>query len=224
MKRAASPLEARLGHRFANQGLLDLALTPPSAGLPKHNQRLEFLGDALLNAAVTVLIHREKAGWNEGAMSKLRATLVSTASLARWADDLQLALVSGPKSPRAAASPKGRADAVEALVAAVHLDAAKEGFSSVLALCEARFGEVIRAAQPEDWKRLDAKTVLQERAAFLGLEPPAYHLDAQTGPDHAPVFHVEAAVGSHRAGGTAGSRKAAEALAARALLDLIGGG
>jgi ribonuclease-3 len=224
MKRAPSPLEARLGHRFADPGLLQLALTPPSAGLPQHHQRLEFLGDALLNAAVTILIHREKPGWSEGLMSKLRATLVSTASLARWADDLQLALATGPQSPRGATSPKGRADAVEALVAAVHEDAGREGFSAVLALCEARFGEAVRAAQPEDWKRLDAKTVLQERAAALGLAAPAYHLAAQTGPDHAPLFRVEAVVGDHRAHGTAGSRKAAEAQAARSLLDRIGGG
>jgi len=224
MTRAPSPLEARLGHRFADPDLLQLALTPPSAGLPQHHQRLEFLGDALLNAAVTVLIHREKPGWNEGAMSKLRATLVSTASLARWADALELVLVAGPKSPRAAASPKGRADAVEALVAAVHEDAGQRGFDAVLVLCEARFGETVRVAQPEDWKRLDAKTVLQERAAALGLDAPAYRLEAQTGPDHAPVFRVEAVVGEHHAEGTAGSRKAAEALAARALLDRIGGG
>jgi ribonuclease-3 len=207
MKRAGSPLEARLGHRFADPGLLALALTPPAAGLPQHHQRLEFLGDALLNAAVTILIHREKPDWSEGLMSKLRATLVNTASLARWADDLELVLAKGPKSPRAAASPKGRADAVEALVAAVHEDAGRAGFGAVLALCEARFGAAIRAAQPEDWKRQDAKTVLQERAAALGLAAPAYRLEAQTGPDHAPEFRVEAVVGEHRA-----------------LLDRIGGG
>ncbi len=222
MKKPGVDLETRLGHRFRDPALLAQALTPPSSGLQPHNQRLEFLGDALLNAAVALLIHRLKPDWAEGAMSKLRGTLVCTEALDAWGRDLGLVLREGPRSPRQAAGPKARADGVEALLAAVHEDCGDPGFEAVVRLCEARFARAIQEARPDDWKLRDAKTALQERAAALGLPPPSYRLQARSGPDHAPRFSVLVASGEHEAGGDGASLKAAEAAAARSLLGLIG--
>ena len=222
MKKASDDLEAALGHRFQDRALLAQALTPPSSGLHPHNQRLEFLGDALLNAAVALLIHRQKPDWAEGAMSKLRGTLVCTEALEAWGRDLNLVLRSGPRSPRRAAGPKALADGVEALLAAVHEDAGASGFEAVLRLCEARFLRAVQAARPDDWKLRDAKTALQERAAALGLPPPNYRLQARSGPDHAPRVSIVVEAGEHRAAGDGTSLKAAEAAAARSLLGLIG--
>lgn len=219
MGEASGGLESRLGYRFRNRDLLVQALTPPSSGLAPNNQRLEFVGDALLNAAVALLVHREKPDWNEGHMSKLRAALVSTASLADWAGALGLGLVSGPRSPRGEPGPKALADAVEALLAAVLEDAGDKGFAAVQRLCETRFLEAVRRAETEDWRRLDAKTALQEKAASLGLEAPCYRLLDQAGPGHAPTFTVEVRVGTLAATGRGTTRKAAEGAAARTLLQ-----
>jgi ribonuclease-3 len=221
MGQGGRDLESRLGYRFRDPGLLAQALTPPSSGLAPNNQRLEFLGDALLNAAVARILHREKPHWHEGHLSKLRASLVSTASLVAWAGALGLELVTGPRSPRGAPGGKALADAVEALLAAVMEDAGAGGFDAVERICEARFVEPIRRAEPEDWRRRDAKTALQEKAAAQGLPAPRYRLLEQSGPGHAPIFSVEAEVGDYAAQGRGPSRKAAEGEAARMLLDLL---
>ena len=84
----ADPLEARLGYHFRDPLLRTQALTPPSAGLPEDNQRLEFLGDSVLHLCATLLVYREHPGWAEGALSKLRGMLVCTDALHAWALDL----------------------------------------------------------------------------------------------------------------------------------------
>jgi len=218
----ATDLAARLGYRFKDHALLAQALTPPSSGLPRDNQRLAFLGNDLLKAAPALLIHREKPAWDEGDMSKLRGMLVCTRALEAWAKDIGLGLVPGPRSPKLAASPKTMADAMEALLAAVYEDSGPGGFQAVLDICEARFLATIQGARPGDWKRQDAKTALQERAAVLGFPAPHYNLVERSGPDHAPRFQVEATVGDLRASGLGTSRKAAEVEAARALMARIG--
>lgn len=216
-------LEARLGYRFRDPRHLLRALTPPSSGLADHNQRMEFLGDALLNAAVARLVFEARGDWDEGAMSKLRASLVSTSSLAAWADDLGLELHRGPRSPKAPPGGKARADAVEALLCAVHLDAGARGFEAVLEICRGRFLAAIRSADARDWRMLDAKTALQEQAAAQGLPAPDYRLTGQEGPDHAPSFEAEVRLGSRLARGEGRTRKAAEAEAARRMLEDLGG-
>lgn len=216
-------LETRLGYRFRNRNSLGQALTPASSGLADHNQRMEFLGDALLNAAVARLIFEARPDWDEGGMSKLRASLVSTASLAAWAEDLGLALRRGPRSPKAPPGEKARVDALEAVLCAVHLDAGARGFEAVLEVCRARFQAAILGADPRDWRRLDAKTALQEQAAAQGFPPPDYRLASQSGPDHAPSFVAEVRLGPHRSQGQGKSRKAAEAEAARRMLEALGG-
>ena len=217
-------LEIQLGHRLSDKTLLDLALTPPSSGLAAHNQRLEFLGDALLNAAIAVLLHRERPTWPEGDLSKLRGMLVRREALLEWSQELGLELRSGPRSPKAAAQ-AGRenalADAMEAVLGALFLDAQAAGgepFQAVLSAVERRFLPTIRAARPGAWETQDSKTTLQERAAGRGWKPPVYALLQRSGPDHAPRFKVRAEVGTLEAEAEAGTIKGAETEAARILL------
>lgn len=216
-------LEVRLGHVFRDPALLKEALTHASSGRGRDNQRLEFLGDALLNFCVALAIHRERPDWEEGPMSKLRGVLVCTEALHAWALDLgvdRLLSVSG----RGTLGPKPLADAVEALLAAVFLDvqaAGGDGTARVQALIEARHLAAIRTADPGLWARRDAKTTLQETAARMGLPAPDYTLLGQSGPGHAPRFSVRASAGSHTAEAEGGTRKKAETEAARRLLDLL---
>lgn len=220
-------LEARLHHRFANRALLIEALTHASAK-GRDNQRLEFLGDALLNYTVALLLHRERPDWQEGPMSKLRGVLVRTESLHAWALDLGLDHALRSVHPRKSPpmGPKPLADALEALLAAIHLDALGQGLDGhtpILNLVSARFLEAIRQAQPEGWTRADPKTHLQETAARLGLPAPAYLQLEQSGPGHAPRFTVEVVVGDHKAQAQGTTRKRAEAEAARQLLPGLQG-
>lgn len=219
-------LEARLGHRFADRDLLLEALTHRSAGRGRDNQRLEFLGDALLNFAVALLLHRERPDWQEGPMSKLRGVLVRTESLHHWALDLGLDRALRAAHPRKAPpmGAKPLADALEALLAALFLDAQAsggEGSSVVQAAVEARFLASVREAEPEGWTRFDPKTALQEAAARLGLPAPVYAPLAQSGPGHAPRFTVRVTVGEVQAEATGPTRKGAEGEAAARLLDRL---
>ncbi|HJU84769.1 MAG TPA: ribonuclease III domain-containing protein [Holophagaceae bacterium] len=216
-------LEGRLGYSFRDRALLEEALTHASrhaSGGGRDNQRLEFLGDALLNLCAAHLIHRDQPAWDEGPMSKLRGLLVCTDSLVAWAEDLGLELRHGAGRGRAPGA-KPLADAVEALLAAVFLDAGGPeggGLSAVLALVEARFSATIRSAELGMWEQRDAKTTLQERAAKAGLPAPAYTLVGQHGPAHAPRFTVRVRAGAREAEAEAGTRKGAETQAARTLL------
>ncbi|HET6330731.1 MAG TPA: ribonuclease III [Holophagaceae bacterium] len=213
-------LQAALGHAFRNTALLDEALTHASSG-GRDNQRLEFLGDALLNAAAAALIHRLRPDWEEGAMSKLRNLLVRTETLAEWASDLGVELKQSMGKTKARMGAKPMADALEALLGAVYLDGGKEGFAAVAALVESRFRRSIREAHEGLWAQADPKTTLQERAASLGLPKPVYTLLSQDGPDHAPRFRVQVAVGLKTSEAEGGSRKGAEVEAARHLLEQL---
>lgn len=221
-------LEARLGFRFSDRALLQESLTHTSAAKARDNQRLEFLGDALLNFSVALLLHRERPDWQEGSMSKFRGVLVRTDSLHQWALDLGLDRALTATHPKKAPpmGPKPLADALEALLAAIYLDAqasGRDGAAAAMAVVEARFLEPIRSARPEAWTHLDPKTTLQEAAARLGLSAPVYTLVSQSGPGHAPLFTVQVTVGGHAAEAKGPSRKRAEGDAARQLLDLLTG-
>ena len=214
-------LEARLAYTFRNAALLEEALSHASAGRSRDNQRLEFLGDALLNFCVALAIHRERPDWQEGPMSKLRGVLVCTDALHQWALELALPGLLHTAS-RAPMGPKPLADAVEALLAAVFLDAQAaggDGVARVQALVEARHLAAIRSADAGLWTRRDTKTTLQETAARKGLPPPVYTLLEQAGPDHAPRFRVRVDTNGHAAEAVGATRKKAEADAARKLLE-----
>ncbi len=221
---ARAALEGRLGYAFRDGGLLEEALTHASTGRGRDNQRLEFLGDALLNFCVARAIHRERPDWQEGPMSKLRGVLVCTEALHGWAVDLGLPGLLGTGG-RVPLGPKPLADAMEAVLAAVFLDAeaaGADGTGRVQALVETRHLEAIRTADARLWTRRDAKTTLQETAVRLGWPAPAYTLVARSGPDHAPRFQVRVAAGDRTAEAEASTRKQAETDAARRLLDALG--
>ena len=218
-------LEAMLGYRFRDRTLLETALTPPSAGTVPDNQRMEFLGDAILQLAVSELIFREKPDWDEGAMSKLRGMLVCTETLCGWSEAVGVELRTGPRSgKKAAGAPprKPRADAMEALIAAVYLDAGDQAAAVVSRIVSTRFLDDIRKAGLGVWETRDSKTTLQERAAARSLPMPVYELRERSGPDHAPRFVVEVRVGELRATGQAGTLKGAQMVAARELLAALG--
>ncbi|MCE1228664.1 MAG: ribonuclease III [Firmicutes bacterium] len=217
-------LETRLGYQFQDRRWLEQALTHPSSGIHPDNQRLEYLGDALFGAALSTLLFEEKPDWPEGSLTKLRHFLVSTESLHQWARDLELRLKLPGKSDPShlkTAFRKPLADAVEALLAAVYLDAGSEGFAEVRRLVANRFREKVRETGLDAWQQHDTKTTLQERAASLGLPAPAYELRERRGPDHAPHFVVQVRVGPHQAEASARTLKQAQIEAARQVLPKL---
>jgi ribonuclease-3 len=219
-----SGLEKLLGYRFRDADLLALALTPPSAGLPRDNQRLEFLGDAVLQLCATRMVYDAHGDWREGDLSKLRERAVSTGALQAWAGELGVELARGPRSPAARPSRKELADAVEALLAAVALDAeaaGEDGLTAVSKIVQARFGGMVANAGPDDWESSNAKTALQERAAALGLGPPEYELLKREGPEHAPAFTCRVRLGELEATAEGTTLKRAHKEAARKLLGLL---
>jgi ribonuclease-3 len=219
----ATKLEKLLGHRFSDAELLQRALTPPAAGLGFDNQRLEFLGDSVLQLCSARLVYDSHDDWQEGALSKLRGRIVSTDALSAWAADLGVELARGPRSPKPGTQPsrKELADAVEALLAAVMVDAetsGADGLAAVSRIIGARFGAMVAAAGPGDWEAGDPKTALQERAAAMGLGVPVYELLGREGPDHAPVFSCRATLGDMEATAEGPTLKRAHKEAARAIL------
>jgi ribonuclease-3 len=219
-------VEAAVDYQFRDPNLLDLALTHGSAGRGRDNQRLEYLGDALLDFCVARLIYREQPDWPEGAMSKLRGMLVCTDELHAWAQELGLSLTTGTRAPKQpGALRKPLADAVEALLAAIYLDAegsGNSGLEAVMGLVSLRHLDAIRSAHLGMWEKRDSKTTLQEKAASLGLAAPSYEQISRSGPDHQPIFKVRVSVGELQAEASAGNLKQAEILAARELVEHLG--
>jgi ribonuclease-3 len=220
-----APLEAlqqRLGHRFARPELLARALTHRSAGAA-HNERLEFLGDAVLNLAISTLLYDRFSRSDEGDLTRVRAHLVREDSLHRVAlasglpDVLRLseAEVRGGGMQR----PSILADAMEAIIGAVMIDA---GFEAAQALVRRLFGELIAGSEVAQWTK-DPKTELQELLQARHLPVPAYRICATRGQAHAQTFEVVCDVPSLGLQATAEgrSRRAAEQEAARRLLQRL---
>ncbi|MBK1612391.1 ribonuclease III [Rubrivivax gelatinosus] len=213
-------LQQRLGHRFTQAGLLTRALTHRSFGAD-HNERLEFLGDSVLNVAVSALLFERFSGSDEGDLTRVRAHLVREDSLHRVALTLGLPEVmrmsEGEMRGGGAQRPSILADGVEALIGAIFLDG---GFEPALATVRRLFGEVIAATEAEAWTK-DAKTELQEWLQARRLPVPAYSIVATRGEKHAQTFEVECAVAALRLTerGEGRSRRTAEQEAARAMLE-----
>jgi ribonuclease-3 len=154
-------LQQRLGHRFGDARLLTRALTHRSFGAD-HNERLEFLGDAVLNLAVSALLFERFAGSDEGDLTRVRAHLVREDSLHRVALALGLPevvrLSEGEARGGGAQRPSILADALEALIGATFLDG---GFDTALRVVRVLFGEIIATTDVGNWTK-DAKTELQE--------------------------------------------------------------
>ena len=217
----ASPAFA--GHVFHDAALLAQALTHRSAGSP-HNERLEFLGDALVNqfVAEALYLHWPKA--DEGALTRARAELVRESALAGLARELRLGerLVLGPGEMKTGGHRRDSilADALEALVAAIHLDA---GFETCRAVVLPWFTPLIDALPPPNKVGKDAKTRLQEWLQARGKALPVYAVLEEGGEDHARIFRVGCTLAepSLASEGEGGSRRAAEQAAAGAMLELL---
>lgn len=212
-------LERRLGHRFANAELARQALTHRSFGTP-HNERLEFLGDSLLNCAVATLLYERFPQLPEGDLSRLRAALVNQASLSEVAGHLELGerlrLGEGELKSGGFRRPSILADAVEALLGAVYLDA---GFDAVRKTVEGLLAERLDRADGTPVDK-DPKTALQEYVQGRRLQLPRYSVTKTEGEAHDQTFLVECRVDDMGlvANGTGASRRAAEQAAAAALL------
>lgn len=215
-------LQQRLGYRFNQAELLRRALTHRSFSA-EHNERLEFLGDAVLSLAISGLLYERHAGSDEGDLTRVRAHLVREDSLHRMALVLGLPEVlrmsEGEARGGGAQRPSLLADALEAVIGAVFLDG---GFAPAHALVQRLFGEVIQATEAESWSK-DAKTELQEWLQARRLPVPAYRISATRGQAHNQTFEVECAVASLGLAehGEGKSRRNAEQEAARRLLDAL---
>jgi len=211
-----------LGHRFADPELLERALTHRSCGNGNY-ERLEFLGDAVLNCVVAELLYLRHPDLDEGDLSRLRALLVRERSLAEIARQLQLGdqLRLGPGELKSGGYLRASilADAVEALIGAVFLDA---GYASARAQIVDWIGERIESPPPLDSLK-DSKTRLQELLQGRGLALPVYELVEAQGAEHARSFRVRCTVEAlaEPLEARGGSRRKAEQAAAAAVLQAI---
>ena len=213
----------RFGHRFGDQALRDQALRHRSAGAP-HNERLEFLGDALVNLIVAEALYARWPDADEGGLTRARAALVRESALAVVARDLDLgpALRLGPGEMKTGGHRRDSilADAVEAMIAAIYLDC---GFERCRAVVLPWFESAIAALPPPHKLGKDAKTRLQEWLQGRGRALPAYALLAEEGDEHARVFRVSCTVADPAVvtEGEGHSRRSAEQAAAEAALALL---
>ena len=217
-----SDLERKLGYKFNNSNLLEQALTHRSFGAV-HNERLEFLGDSILNCCIAAAIFSHFPSMPEGEMSRLRANLVNQAALAAISSDLELGTVlrlgEGEQKTNGASRPSILADALEAILGAVYLDTDFAAASGVVVILFASHFENVRDAKPAK----DAKTALQEWLQGKHLPLPVYSVSSIEGESHRQLFHVacEVAALAVIAAGTGTSRRLAEQDAASRALVLL---
>ena len=229
-KAATAALEARIGHKFADSGLLTTALTHVSALKPTRKrgdsyQRLEFLGDHVLGLIVSDMLYRAFPNADEGELSKRLADLVrkeSCADVAKalgFVDDIKLGAVGAGVGARLRKSVLG--DICEAVIGAVFLDG---GYQAAAQFVERNWTERMHKLRRP---LRDPKTTLQEWAQGKGLPTPVYREIERTGPHHDPQFRIAVELpGLASAEGTGGSKRAAEKAAASAMIarEGVGGG
>jgi ribonuclease-3 len=224
-------LESQIGHQFRVPALLEQALTH-SSRLPERaaddpssdNEKLEFLGDAVLELIVSEELIRIFPHWSEGQLSKSRARLVNATSLCTAAVKLGLGkylrLGKGEEKTGGRAKPALLADAYEAVVAAVYLDG---GLDLVRGFVLRSLVEEVVALEAEFLGRSDYKSALQEWLQAQGRAPGDYRVVEETGPDHEKTFRVQVSIaGEVAAVGVGKSKKEAEQLAALAALNRLG--
>jgi ribonuclease-3 len=225
LRKEASGLASALAVRFNSSELLEQALTHRSAGQP-HNERLEFLGDAILGMIVAERLFNRFPEASEGQLSRLRAQLVKRDTLAKIAREIGLGeyLLMGSGELRAGGQSRDStlSDALEAFLGAVYLDLGKEAVEQVFdRLFSKRLGQLDLSRSVKD-----PKTRLQEYLQSRNLALPQYSVTATSGKQHQQRFEVECTLPDlgMTATGEGRSRRKAEQDAASSALDLIGQG
>lgn len=218
MQERLKRVEEALGYTFRDGALLRRALTHPSAG-KEDNQRLEFLGDAVLQYLMSDRLYAKHPSDREGSLTHMRALLVCEAALSQIASRLQIgeALIMdrGEELTGGRTKPSVLCDAMEAVLAAVYLDGGMEAARAVVERCWPAEGEVSRPMQ-------DSKGQLQEMLQKDGGDTPTYRITGTSGPPHAPVFEAAVYRGEKEiARGTGRTKKMAEQAAALAALAAL---
>ena len=225
-------LQSRIGYTFRQPQLLERAMTHSSyafeTGDKNHhlcsNERLEFLGDAVLSLVSGEYLYERYPSLSEGELSRMRSAIVCEGALASYAVQIGLGefllLGKGEAAGGGAKKPAILADAFEALLAAIYLDSMPNGRTTASAFMEKFFS---KTADLLSTGRIDSKSLLQVFLQKDGDLPPEYRVVEETGPDHAKVFTVEVYLDSNRIGrGTGTSKRAAEQAAAADALRLFG--
>jgi ribonuclease III len=217
-------LERRIGYTFARQDLLAQALTHRSHGAP-HNERLEFLGDGVLNCVIAAELYERFAELKEGELSRLRANLVRQEPLRQLARDVglgeRLRLGEGEVKSGGSARPSILADTFEALIGAVFLDG---GFEAARRVIRGLYAPLLAELDPRDPGK-DPKTLLQELLQARKVSLPQYSVVATEGAAHEQRFEVECVIAdlSVRTKGNGSSRRVAEQEAARRAFEQLNG-
>jgi ribonuclease III len=217
-------LQQRVGYRFSRAELLAQALTHRSHGTP-HNERLEFIGDGILNCIVAVELFERFGGLPEGDLSRLRARLVREEALHQLAQDLglgeHLRLGEGEMKSGGSARPSILADAFEALVGAIFVDG---GFGAAREAVRRLYEPLLAGLDPQDPGK-DPKTLLQELLQARRIALPQYTVLTTRGAAHNQNFEVECAIPqlAVRTTGTGSSRRTAEQEAAMRAFERIRG-
>ena len=225
-------LQQATAYRFRDRGLLEHAMTHTSranedmSGGVFDNESLEFLGDAVLGFVIADVLFREFPEYDEGAKSKTKAALVSTATLARQAERLSLGdhLLLGRGEEKTGGRRKQAllADGYEALIAAIYLDG---GIEQAYAFIAREFGPLLSEARMSGVVAQDHKSALQEYLQSHDEPLPEYRLAGAIGPDHNKQFQVEVIVRGETVASASGpSKKDAEQEAARLALERLTGG
>ena len=219
--------EQTLSYEFKDKNLLRESLRhssfvneQPGTGL-RDNERLEFLGDAVLNLVVGHILMQRDPDLREGELSRLRSGIVNESHLAAFAVAINLGsyiqLGKGELLTRGHRKKSILANAFEALLAAIYLDG---GFSAAFQIIETRFNDLFKTiARPAAFP--DFKTQLQETVQQIHAETPVYHLIDESGPDHDKTFTARVVFASLQAVGVGKSKKASEQEAARLALEML---
>ena len=215
-------LQKRLGHQFNDVALLQQALTHRSHSVT-HNERLEFLGDSILNCVVASILFDTFASIDEGDLSRVRANLVKQQSLFEIAQKMELSqflrLGEGELKSGGFRRPSILADTLEALFGAIYLDA---GFEAARKVIQSLYEPILSSVDPTTLGK-DAKTLLQEFLQSKKIALPQYNVVATHGAAHNQEFEIECLVPKLEVQvfGTGGSRRAGEQAAAKLALETV---
>ena len=228
--RRLAPLEQIIGYRFDNRALLHGATIHRSFANETEedvadNEVMEFLGDAVLGLVISDLLYRRNPDFSEGEMSKLKAFLVSSESLARRAEEIGLGayLVLGRGEEKTDGRLKDSllANSFEAVIAAIYLDG---GLQPAIEFIDKTVYRHLTDAVEEDTHFSDFKSQLQERLQSNGRGLPVYSVVDESGPDHQKTFRVVVEVDGAPGGeGEGRTKKAAEQMAAERALEMLTG-